>query len=374
MIIDMEHHTATFDKLQKGESGSGKVCERYWDTSDRKMKIRSFEAAGRASEHIDFMDKAGIDMAVLTTNPIDGIDGCRRWHDFCAGLVSEYPDRFIGLATISPFGGREAFDELDRAVNDLGMKGVHIWTHNEGRPLDSREMWPFYEKVAEMGIPIDVHVTLDPPGFDGLLTSYALSYVMARELDMIQSVLRVCRGGVLEDFPDLAVIAAALLSLGAARAAAAAEDPHARHAELVARLAGPRGGVLEDFPDLAVIMNHFGGGVSAVMERLDAYMGYVGPGCPSLYLDEPLISRPWREYFDKLYFNMAGREAGMATVNCALTTISPRRLMFGTDWPFNYDHNEDEAKRYISEIRKLGLPAEDIDAMLGGNAAGLFGL
>lgn len=327
MIIDMEHHTATFDKLQKGKSESGKVCERYWDMSDRKMKIRSFEAVGYADSHIEFMDKVGIDVAMLTTNPIDGIDGCRRWHEFCAGMVSEYPDRLVGYATISPFGGKEAFDELDRAVNELGMKGVHIWTHNEGRSLDSREMWPFYEKVAEMGIPIDVHVTLDPPGLDGLLTSYALSYVMARELDMIQSTLRVCLGGVLEDFPDL-----------------------------------------------IMIMNHFGGGVSSMMERLDAYMGYVGPGCPSLYLDEPLITKPWREYFNKLYFNMAGREVGMAAVRSALTTISPRKLMFGTDWPFNYDHNEEEAKRYISEIRALDIPEEDIEAMLGGNAAALLGL
>jgi hypothetical protein len=55
MIIDMEHHLATLDKLEKGESESGKVCERYWDT-DGKMKIKSFEEAGRAESHLEFMD------------------------------------------------------------------------------------------------------------------------------------------------------------------------------------------------------------------------------------------------------------------------------------------------------------------------------
>ena len=74
------------------------------------------------------------------------------------------------------------------------------------------------------------------------------------------------------------------------------------------------------------------------------------------------------------HFNMAGREVGMAAVKCALTTISPRRLMFGTDWPFNYDGNTQGVKRYIEEIRKLDLPKEDIEAMLGGNAARLFGI
>lgn len=326
MIIDMEHHTATMDKLEKGRSESGKVCERYWDT-DGKMKIRSFEEAGSPEAHLEFMDAAGIDVAMLTTNPVSTLEQCRRWNDFCAGIVNRYPDRFAGFATIPPLGGKPALDELVRAVKELGLKGVHIWTWNDGKALDSREMWPFYEKAAGLGIPIDMHVTLEPPGLDSLHASYALYYVMARELDMCSATLRVCLGGVLEDFPEL-----------------------------------------------VMIMNHFGGGVSAVMERLDAYMGYVGPGCPSLYQDKPLISRPWREYFDKIYFNMAGREIGMAAVKAALANISPKKLMFGTDWPFNYDRSPEEAARYIGEIRKLDLPGEDIEAMLGGNAARLLGI
>ena len=71
---------------------------------------------------------------------------------------------------------------------------------------------------------------------------------------------------------------------------------------------------------------------------------------------------------------MAGREGGMATVNCALTTISPRKLMFGTDWPFNYDHNPLKAKKYIKDIKKLDLSATDIDAMLGATAAKVFNI
>ncbi|MFC2070708.1 amidohydrolase family protein [Chloroflexota bacterium] len=327
MIIDMEHHLATFDLLQKGKSESGKACERYWDMSDGKMKIKSFEEVGHAESHLQFMDEVGIDIAALTTNPISSLEQCRRWNDFCAELVNKHPERFIGFATIPPLEGKPAFEELERATGELGLKGVHIWTWSDGHPLDSRELWPFYEKVSELGIPIDVHVTLEPPGLDGIHADYALYYVMARELDMCAATFRVCLGGVLEDFPDL-----------------------------------------------TIIMNHFGGGISAVLERMDAYMNYVGPGCPSLYTGKPMISKPWREYFDKLYFNMAGRECGMAAVKCALTNISPGKLMFGSDWPFNYDRNASEAKRYIEEIKKLNLSEADVENMLGGNAAGLLGI
>ncbi len=325
MIIDMEHHAATPDMLAAGDSASGLYCERYWDGP--KMKIRSYQASARARERLEFMDTTGIDMAVLSTNPLTTLDQCRRWHDFCAGLVRDNPRRFVGLATVPPLGGPPAMAELERAVRQLGLKGVHISTRNQGCHLDSPEMRPFYQKVAELGIPIDVHVTLDPEGYDAAHAPYALHYVLARELDIMVETLRLCLGGVLETFPNL-----------------------------------------------VFIINHFGGGVAGVMERLDAYLGYVGPGCPSFYQGKELIHRPWREYFDKLYFNMAGRQFGMAAVKSALTVISPRKLMFGTDWPFNFDHDAGLAKRYIDEIHSLDLPREDIDAMLGGTAAELLHL
>ncbi|MFC1901331.1 amidohydrolase family protein [Chloroflexota bacterium] len=325
MIIDVENHATTGDLLLKGSSESGSVCEHYWDTHGN-ISTRIFEEASGTHRRLQFMDEAGIDMAMLTSMHIGTLEQCKKWNDFCAKVVKENPKRFVGLACIPPLAGAPAFEELERAVKECGLKGVHIFTQTEGHPIDSREMWPFYEKVSELKIPIDVHVTLAPSGFDAVHAPYALYFVMARELDMCAATLRVCLGGVLEDFPDL-----------------------------------------------VFIMNHFGGGVSAVLERLDVYMGYMGPSWPSFYLGKTLTRKPWREYFNKLYFNMAGREVGMDAVKCALTNISPKKLMLGTDWPFNYQSSRG-AKRYIEEIRKLDLPKEDIEAMLGGNAARLLGI
>ena len=48
--------------------------------------------------------------------------------------------------------------------------------------------------------------------------------------------------------------------------------------------------------------------------------------------------------------------------------------MFATDWPFNFDYNPDGVKKYVEAIRQLELPEEDIEAMLGGNAARLLGI
>ena len=81
-----------------------------------------------------------------------------------------------------------------------------------------------------------------------------------------------------------------------------------------------------------------------------------------------------REYLDMLYFDMAGYEGGMNAVKCALTNISPKKLLFGSDWPWNFEDNPLDAKHYIEEIRKLPLSKEDIDAMLGNNAEKLLGV
>lgn len=324
MIIDVEHHLCLTEQVEEGNSPSGIICERYWDTSG-KVRIRKSKDASNLDRYLQFIDEAGIDMAVLSDNITGGLEQMRRWNDFCANTVREHPKRLTGFACVPPLGGKPALDELERAVKELGLKGVHISTRIDGHMLDSRDLWPFYDKVSQLGVPIDVHVTMSPSGFDALHSSYPLYYVMARELDMCATTLRICLGGVLEDFPDL-----------------------------------------------AFIMNHFGGGVSSIVERLDSYMGYEGPGWPDFYFEKRLINKPWREYFDKLYFNMAGREVGMESVKCALTNISPSKLLFATDWPFNFDYRPGDVKRYVEEIRKLDLPEDDIKAMLAGNAARLL--
>lgn len=53
---------------------------------------------------------------------------------------------------------------------------------------------------------------------------------------------------------------------------------------------------------------------------------------------------------------MAGYEGGMNAVKCALVAIDPRRLLFGTDYPFNFTDGPSAVKEYIQNIRNLDLP------------------
>ena len=291
MVIDFEHHFSMSGHHRPN-------VERYWEGDE--LRFFPSSVGSGIESHVEFIDAAGIDIAVLTGQHFNPeLDNLKKWHDVCARAVSDYPSRFIGFAGCKPMGGDAFFDELDRAVGELGMKGVQISARPAGEYLDSKKLWPFWEKVSELDIPVDVHIS-SRFGWDDLKSNYGLHYVLAREFDMGANVFRVCQGGVLEAFPGL-----------------------------------------------KLIMNHFGGSAMAVKERMDLYENLCGD---DFWQGEKLITRPYNEYFDKLYFNMAGRGRAINTVKSTLAHVSPKRMVFGSDWPPNYEHEPEECQAYIDDI------------------------
>jgi aminocarboxymuconate-semialdehyde decarboxylase len=325
MIIDFEHHYTPYEIWKKRGGKPGEIVRMF--SSDGR-EIRPLDDASHDIQlHLKNMDIAGIDTAVLT-GTVDNLEEAKLFNDECTKVVKAYPKRFVGFASTMPLEGKPAFDELARAKESLGLRGVMISAQVNGHFLDSRELWPFYEKVSELQLPIFVHVSLAAEGFDACKAPYDLNRTLVREFDLILATTRVCLGGVLENFPNL-----------------------------------------------KFIMAHFGGGISSIKERLDRYVSYWGT---RFWSEKPLIREPYaerfNEHFNKIYFNMAGREIGMETITCALTNISPRRLLFATDYPPNFVDDPMGMKRYIEEIKKLGIDKRSIEAMLGTNAIELLGL
>ena len=117
-------------------------------------------------------------------------------------------------------------------------------------------------------------------------------------------------------------------------------------------------------------MAHFGGGIAAVKDRL------IGKGYRF-----GTLKRPFGEYYDKVYFDMAGFEGGIAALNCALQGIRPERMVFASDYPQDFTGvNTDtgkgmkELKNYIETIRNLPLDDKSIKKILGDTAAELLKL
>jgi aminocarboxymuconate-semialdehyde decarboxylase len=320
MVIDFEHHYVPMELARR----MGINTEiRTIVEEDGVPKANVHGQLFDLDTQIQDMDRAGIDVAVQTC--ILGwdttLENCRLLNDSAAKIQKEYRGRFVGLAHIPPLDGVPALQELERAVGDLGLKGVTISSQVRGLSLDAAEFRPFYDTVTRLQIPIFIHPALAPKGYD-LLKDYQLSVILTREFDLGVAVTRLIAGSVLERYPEL-----------------------------------------------VFVVSHFGGGLAGYKERI----------ARSSYRFK--LPRAFSDYFERLYFDMAGFEGSPIALRCAMEGIRPERMVFATDYPQNFKNDDprmgksvDGIREYIAEIQNLSLDAEVKNDMLGGTAAKLLKL
>jgi aminocarboxymuconate-semialdehyde decarboxylase len=317
MVIDFEHHYIPAKLGRRlGMDPTRKDAVR---TGDASVHSQLFDMGAQLRD----MDRAGIDIAVQSC--ILGwdttLENCQLLNDCTARLQKDYRARFVGLAHAPVLDGDAGLRELERAVSQLGLKGVTISSQVNGLSLDAKQFAPFYDLMNRLRVPIFVHPALSPEGYS-LMQDYMLSVILTREFDLGVAVTRLIAGGVVERYPDLQFVFA-----------------------------------------------HFGGGLAGYKERISR----------SSYRFK--LPKSFDDYFDRLYFDMAGFEGSTIALRCALEGIRPERLVFATDYPQNFNNSEprqgksvDGIKEYIDEIRRLPLDDKVKAGMLGGTAASLLKL
>lgn len=287
-------------------------------TRDATVHAQLFDPDAQIAD----MNRVGIDVAVQSC--ILGwdttLENCQLINDCTARAQKEYPGRFVGLAH-APVMEDTGLQELERAVGELRLKGVTISSQVNGLSLDAKEFTPFYDLIKNLNVPIFVHPALAPKGYS-LMNDYQLPVILTREFDLGVAVTRLIAGGVIERYPDLKFIFA-----------------------------------------------HFGGGLAGYKERI----------ARSSYRFK--LPKAFEQYFDLLYFDMAGFEGSPIALRCALEGIRPERLVFATDYPQNFNNSDpkqgksvDGVSEYIDEIRALPLDAKVKDDMLGRTAARLLNI
>ena len=83
-----------------------------------------------------------------------------KCNDYIAAVVRQHPDRFIGFASVNPRyrGVRHALDELERAVNELGLRALKLYPMYQHWAPNDRELgMPIFAKAEELGITVMVH-------------------------------------------------------------------------------------------------------------------------------------------------------------------------------------------------------------------------
>ena len=274
-------------------------------------------------KHIAGMDKAGVDIGVLCSGAglTDNLDRCRMVNDKLKEVEERFPGRFLGLAHVPPLGGKPSIRELERAVSKLGFKGVSIPSVIGKTELDAPELRPFFKKVSKMGLFIFIHPALSS---SGAYLDYDLGRSVGREFQLVLTVMRLINGGVFDEFPEL-----------------------------------------------NFIISHLGGGIAALMGRIEPYQDKVFWGTADHPHHGKLSRGPFRDYFDRMYFDTGGFFGNINAVKCALVEMKPKNIVFGTDYPQEI-RDENQIGRFVKDIKKLPLSQREIQGILGQNGKRLL--
>lgn len=78
-----------------------------------------------------------------------------------AQIVAQFPNKFIGQATIDPFEGMKGVRELERVVKELGLRSLVVSPYSSGLRANDKKYYPLYAKAVELDIPVSFYSTMN---------------------------------------------------------------------------------------------------------------------------------------------------------------------------------------------------------------------
>jgi aminocarboxymuconate-semialdehyde decarboxylase len=155
------------------------------------------------------MDEQGVAMHALSLMPPmvywgDGALGlrlARLVNDAMAAASRLHPDRFVGLATLPLQDPEAAAAEAERAVTELGCRGIYLGTNVRGKELADPAFLPVFERINTLGVPILLH-PLNVIGSQRL-TNYYLHNLLGNPFDTAVAAANLIFSGLLDRFPKL---------------------------------------------------------------------------------------------------------------------------------------------------------------------------
>ncbi|KPK77429.1 MAG: hypothetical protein AMJ79_03375 [Phycisphaerae bacterium SM23_30] len=324
-IIDFHNHFYPAEYLKALETGPSNIKITHDDDGNPLLHYPGdyniLVPSHRDIEHrASVLEKVGVDKQILTfTTPGTHIETLERSvelakivNDGFAEIMTEHSDRFTALATLPMNDIEASVAELERAFNELGFKGVTVYSNINGVALSDERFWPIYEKANELGAVFDIHPHF-PVGVEAM-TEYWLMPLVGFTFDT--------------------TLAAAKLVFS---------------------------GVAEKFPNIRWVLSHLGGAIPYLAERLDR--GYYAFKECRAY-----IGKPPSEYLKQFYFDSVNFD--LNCLNLAIKFAGADHIVAGSDYP----HQIGSLEKMVDSIAKLDISEKDKAAIYGENARKLLEL
>jgi uncharacterized protein len=267
------------------------LVDQVWPTSTVTEAILP-KLTEVGEQRLRVMDDAGIDLQVLSVTA-PGSQQVRAecaaelsgaLNDRCAEIVAAHPDRFNALACLPTQDPGAAIIEAKRAITELGLCGLVINGHTQGRFLDALEFDELLSAIEELDVPIYLHPTYPPA-----------------------QVAEVYFGGLPGE------IGSAL--------ATAAWGWHSETGLHVLRLAAS--GTFARHPTLQIVVGHMGENLPFSLMRADSVLSGRDP-------DSPSVADVIRTH---VHITISGYTTTPPLL-CALQVFGADSIMFSADYPF----------------------------------------
>jgi predicted TIM-barrel fold metal-dependent hydrolase len=254
---------------------------------DLDARLRVMDTAGEG--YVQIINTANPPVENIA-GPEDALELSRIANDEMAELVSRFPDRFLGAAACLPMNNlRGALDELDRAVRQLRLCAVQIYTDVQGRPLDDPAFSPVFEKIAELDIPILLHPVRGPDRAD-YPTEHASRFdtwrIIGWPYDTVAAMSRLAFSGTFD-----------------------------RH------------------PKIKIVTHHLGGFAPYLSERIREGYDKLLTIARDIDAQAPLKKHPY-DYFHDFYADTI-TIGSVSALTCGLEFFGADRVLFATDMPFD---------------------------------------
>lgn len=144
-----------------------------------------------------------MEVTALQTAGVPALDASRIVHDATARTIASRPG-LASLAMVSPFESA-GLAEAERAIKELGFKGLCLESSWLGRWYDTEDVYPYFEYAQANGYPIVMHPPQLPYGYP-IMGKWRLEETVGRPADTAMSVARMILSGLLDRYPDVQIV------------------------------------------------------------------------------------------------------------------------------------------------------------------------